>query len=450
MDGLTHDSSILVIGGGTWGCSIALQLARRGYRDIKVLDASKFPSPIAAGNDLNKIAEEGNPPMDDSDENYTWNRIHQMSMHAWLNDIILKPFYHSTGFIMAACGDEAYKHVLDYAAEEKAELLPLNTADDFQNTMPKGVLTGSFPKWRGYWKKKGAGWVFARGALEAMYAESMRLGVRYVTGGHQGKVDSLIISSSAEDVKTVSGAKTADGAEHKADYTVLAAGAYSDQLLDFKKQLRPTAWTLAHLPMSTKEARLWRDLPVLYGVDRGFFIEPDEDKHEIKICDEHPGYCNFVEVDREVRSVPFARQQIPIGAEHRMRLLLAEVVPHLADRPFSFARICWDADTPDRFFLIDRHPEVSNLMVAVGGSGHGFMTNPAVGVLAVDALEGVMEPRLQKMMKWRPETAVGRDWYATQDRFGADGKIMDLSIVKDWTSIGELDESSKSSVSTTV
>ncbi|KAF2814264.1 nucleotide-binding domain-containing protein [Mytilinidion resinicola] len=443
MDGLTHDSSILIIGGGTWGCSIALQLARRGYRNINVLDASEFPSPIAAGNDINKIAEEANPPSeDDSDENYMWNRIHQMSMHAWLNDDLLKPFYHSTGFIMAACGDDAYKHVLEYAAEEKAELVPLKTADDFQKTMPKGVLTGSFPKWRGYWKKKGAGWLFARGALEAMHTESIRLGAKYVTGGLQGKVDSLIISSSAEDARTIIGAKTADGADHKADYTVLAAGANSDVLLDFKKQLRPTAWTLAHLPMSIKEARIWGDLPVLYGVDRGFFIEPDEEKHELKICDEHPGYCNFVEVDQEVRSVPFARQQIPVDAEHRMRVLLAETVPHLADRPFNFARICWDADTVDRFFLIDRHPEISNLLVAVGGSGHGFMTNPAVGVIAVDALEGVMELRLQKMMKWRPENAVGRDWCATQNRFGADGKIMDLSLVKDWTKIEKPNERS--------
>ena len=54
-----NGKTVLIVGGGTWGCSIALELARRGFTDIKVLDASPFPSPIAAGNDLNKIAEEG-------------------------------------------------------------------------------------------------------------------------------------------------------------------------------------------------------------------------------------------------------------------------------------------------------------------------------------------------------------------------------------------------------
>lgn len=50
-----------------------------------------------------------------------------------------------------------------------------------------------------------------------------------------------------------------------------------------------------------------KDLPVPFNVGRGFFIESDASNHEMKICDEHPGYCNFVRVDGELRSVPFAR-----------------------------------------------------------------------------------------------------------------------------------------------
>ena len=53
------NSNILIIGAGTWGSSIALELARRGHVGITVLDGSPFPSAISAGNDLNKIAEEG-------------------------------------------------------------------------------------------------------------------------------------------------------------------------------------------------------------------------------------------------------------------------------------------------------------------------------------------------------------------------------------------------------
>jgi len=53
---LTLDSTILIVGGGgTLGSSTALHLARKGYRNIRVLDVYPIPSAQSAGNDLNKI-----------------------------------------------------------------------------------------------------------------------------------------------------------------------------------------------------------------------------------------------------------------------------------------------------------------------------------------------------------------------------------------------------------
>lgn len=56
---LTVHSTILIIGGGTWGCSTALHLVRRGYKNVTVLEANSIPSAISAGNDINKIIEQG-------------------------------------------------------------------------------------------------------------------------------------------------------------------------------------------------------------------------------------------------------------------------------------------------------------------------------------------------------------------------------------------------------
>ncbi|KAF3005040.1 hypothetical protein E8E13_009211 [Curvularia kusanoi] len=429
------DWEILIIGAGTWGCSIALELARRGHASIKVLDGSSFPSSISAGNDLNKIAEESNEPsQDDPDQEFFWNRVHQISMNKWKHDPLFAPFYYSTGFIDAAVSDDAYQRCVEYAEGEDAALVPLNTKEDFQKTMPDGVLQGSFPGWRGFWKQGGAGWVFASGALRAMHAEAVKLGVQFVTGDSQGRVERLLYN---DESKVVLGALTADGISHLAKHTILSAGANSDQLFDFEGQLRPTAWTLAHIPLSQEEAALYKNLPVLYGVDRGFFIEPDAEKHEMKLCDEHPGYINPVIEGGKFRSVPFARHQIPAESEARMRLFLRETMPQLAEREFSFARMCWDADTVDRRFLIDKHPNIENLIVAVGGSGNGFMTCPAIGILVADILDnsGDIEARVKKMLRWRPETAVDRDWWNSQGRYGADGKVMDLRDVTEWTKI---------------
>jgi sarcosine oxidase / L-pipecolate oxidase len=60
--GPNYNASILIIGAGTWGCSTALHLARRGYTNITVLDPYELPSPISAGNDINKIVEQGHSP----------------------------------------------------------------------------------------------------------------------------------------------------------------------------------------------------------------------------------------------------------------------------------------------------------------------------------------------------------------------------------------------------
>jgi sarcosine oxidase/L-pipecolate oxidase len=355
-------------------------------------------------------------------------------MHRWHTDPLFFPFYHETGFIMAAATPAGYQSCLEYRDSEDGLLTALE-GEEFKTSMPKGVLTGSFKGWKGFWKKTGAGWVEASRALEAMYNEARKLGVTFICGDRIGRVSQLRY---AED--TVCGALTIDGEQHTADTVILAAGANSPNILDFKHQLLPKAWTLAHIPLSASEAQTFKDLPVLYACDRGFFIEPQHNSStpEIKICDEHPGYIN----PADNTSVPFAKLQIPLEAEERMRLMLRETMPHLSTRAFSFARICWDADTPDRMFLIDRHPKYTNLIVAVGGSGNGFMCATAIGPIVADIVEkkdgeeGVVGERVRKIMRWRPELAVGRDMWDTQGRHGGDEKVMDLREVEGWTNIG--------------
>jgi sarcosine oxidase/L-pipecolate oxidase len=360
--------------------------------------------------------------------------IETLATNVWKNDPIYQPEYHETGFIYAAVGNEAYQKVVD-TCEGHGEYTPLKTAQDFQDTMPSGVLTGDLPGWKGFLRSKRAGWVAARRTMIALWDAAQRMGVEFVSGA-DGNVTHLLFNDAGTDVI---GVVTANGVEHRADHIILATGANSDGLLDFKKQLRPTAWTLAHIPLTEGESHLYRNMPVLYGVDRGFFIEPNTGEHELKVCDEHPGYLNFVP-DKlrggEKRSIPFAKNQIPIASEQRIRNLLKETLPQLADRPFSFARICWDADTVDRLFLIGHHPKYKSLTLAVGGSGHGFMCSPAVGILVADLLAGSIDARLAKTLGWREEQAVDRQWWDTQGRFGVETRVMDFQEVKEWTNIG--------------
>ncbi|PYH87651.1 fructosyl amine:oxygen oxidoreductase [Aspergillus ellipticus CBS 707.79] len=433
-DVTTLQSTILIIGASTWGASTALHLARRGYTNVTVLDAYHQPSAISAGNDVNKIVSFTDPPADDDPE-FVNKTFFAALTKGFQHDPVFKPHFHNVGNIMSAFSPGGLEHI-GRRDRRGADIVELKDPEDFREAFPSGILSGPLPGWEGYWRKTGAGWVHARNALVSAITEAQRLGVTFIGGDSEGKVVRLLLSSDGS--QDVIGAETADGKRHLASKVILAAGASADRFLDFKKQLRPTAWTLAHIRMSPEEAKAYRNLPVLFNADQGFFIEPDEEKHELKICDEHPGYCNWIyDSDGERRSVPFARHQIPVESAERIRGLLSATMPQLADRPFSFARICWCADTVDRNFLIDYHPDHPSLLLAVGASGRGFAHIPSIGGFIADRLEGRMDERIATAVRWRPEQAVNRNWDDTQNRFGGPYEVMDFQKVKEWTNIQE-------------
>jgi sarcosine oxidase len=53
--------------------------------------------------------------------------------------------------------------------------------------------------------------------------------------------------------------------------------------------------------------------------------------------------------------------------------------PALKDAPIVASEVCQYENTSNGDFLIDRHPELANVWLVGGGSGHGFKHGPAVG-----------------------------------------------------------------------
>ena len=92
--------------------------------------------------------------------------------------------------------------------------------------------------------------------------------------------------------------------------------------------------------------------------------------------------------------VAFARKGIPCTPDTIDRVVHAqeisaltarvkELLPALAGRCLR-AATCMYSNTPDRHFVIARHPQYAHVTVACGFSGHGFKFVPVVGEIIAD------------------------------------------------------------------
>lgn len=62
-----------------------------------------------------------------------------------------------------------------------------------------------------------------------------------------------------------------------------------------------------------------------------------------------------------------------------VRAYIKDHLPALHQAPIVETRVCQYENTSNGDFLIDQHPELENVWIVGGGSGHGFKHGPAVG-----------------------------------------------------------------------
>lgn len=433
MARLTPDQCVLVVGAGTFGLSSALELLRRGHKNVTILDPYPIPSPLAAGNDQNKIFQTA----------VTYDDFHTKlsfeSLKKWRTDEVYSPAFHETGIIYGASNPDSYHEIMeDYNWLKEKGFKDLHLLNDSANflallncNLQLQEKEGRFAFWKGYYQKNCAGWMFASLALKRAAEECIKLGANFITD----TAAELLFDS---ETQRCLGVRTYSGIDILADRTIIAAGANSVKLMDFEGQLLAKCWTLGHIKLSQKEANSLQNTPVIIDIDRGFMFEPDS-SGSIKFCNEFPGYINMEKFQyksgEKIISLPVYKDAIPEEAEVQMRDLLQDVYPELADRKLDVAKICWCTDTVDRYFLIDEHPQHKGLIFATGDSGKGFKYMPIVGeyvsCVVLDGKDALPKDK-QNAWKWRPEQAVDRNIFDPQKRNGGSNVIKDLKDIAKW------------------
>ena len=376
-------TEFLIIGAGIFGIATAVELRKRGY-SVTVLNPDQIPHPLAATTDISKIVrmEYG------SDVEYMDMTIESMELWREWNDLFNEKIYHEIGFLLLS--SESMDH--ESQKFEKAS---------FENLIKKGFqperlstekMAVQFPafnnkKYKDGFFNKIAGYAESGRAVELLVKYAKEFGVKIMEGQTAEKI--IIKKNKAE------GVKTKEGELFNAENIIVCAGNFTPYLIpEIKPFFKITGHPVFHLKPKNPELFTPPNFAVFTAdvSNTGWYGFPFHPKEKVvKIALHSEGLDLHPERDERI---------VYKSDEEHLRNFLKASIPALADAPIVYTRRCCYTDTLDGHFWIDRHPEINNLMVGSGGSGHGFKMGPIIGQMMADVAEGKSH-KWSNRYKWR-------------------------------------------------
>ena len=370
---------VAVIGAGVFGAWTAHHLRRAGHR-VTLVDMSGPANDRASSGGESRMTRAAYG----KDEIYT--RMARDSLPQWhaLSDVAGLPILHRCGVLFFFDSDEPYIH--DSLTTHRKlglpteQLGPAEMARRFPMIDFAGVDSGLL--------EPGFGALMARRAVQTLVKRFVADGGRYVTGKAQ-------MPTATERLTEV---RLASGETVHADAFVFAAGPWLPKLFPslLGQRIVATRQEVFFFAPPQGDRRFlpgampgWAD----FNGGKVFYGFPDLEGRGVKFANDDHG----VEVDPDTQS------RVPTEAA------LAEIVafrdrrfPLLRGAPLTEARVCQYENSSNGDFLIDRHPDMANVVLVGGGSGHGFKHGPEVGRAAaalVASGAAQSEPRLSVATK---------------------------------------------------
>ena len=369
----------LIIGGGIFGITAAVELNRRGH-EVHLFDQGPLPHPDAASTDITKMirADYG------ADTFYTDLMLRAFEGWEKWNRDWPRPLYHKTGFLLLT-------H--DPFAEGSLEMESLRVLQ--QNGIPVERLKSAqlhkrYPQWKseryadGYFNPRG-GWAESGEVVGQLVKIAQKEGVHF----HEGEGFQYFL----ENGDAVKGIFSTNNNVYAADYTILAAGAWTPVFLpELQDKMRSTGHPVYML--RPKDPRPYEG-EVFPGwssdISRtGWYGFPATADGIVKVANHGAG----------INIGPREKREVPEALFPKFQDFLYNHLPGLMDAPITRTRLCLYCDTWDGDFYITHHPERQGLVIATGGSGHGFKFAPVLGELIADVTEGKDNPFAHRF-RWR-------------------------------------------------
>ena len=380
----TKTYDVIVVGAGVFGAWTALHLVRRG-QSVLLVDAYGTANARASSGGESRIIRMGYG----ADKLYTRWAINSLTQWKELFASALaleaSPLFYETGVLwLASEGDKQLGATKEVLTRCKVPFESLNRnaiAEKYPQFALHGIDTGIL--------ETGSGVLMARRSVVAVVEQAASHGVEYRQAHVASPTFEHAGSSRLEAVATSGGEKIAAG------QFIFACGSWLGKV--FPEILGPRIFPSRQevfffgVP-SGDESFGAKALPTWLIQRDEVYGMPDLESRGFKIALDHHGE----RVDPDTQS-----RVVSAESSERVRAYAGERFPALRDAPIVETRVCQYENTSNGDFLLDRHPQLSNVWFAGGGSGHGFKHGPAFGeYVARQLLEGgPAEPRFSLASK---------------------------------------------------
>ncbi|MCL6682965.1 FAD-dependent oxidoreductase [Sphingomonas alba] len=369
---------VAVVGAGVFGAWTAEYLRRAGHQ-VTLLDASGPAHPKASSGGESRMTRAA------YGKDAIYSRMARDSLAEWksLGERLSLTIFQPLGVLFfTTTPDDFFAQSLSASRDlglPIVEMDPKQLQARFPMIDFRGVELGLY--------EPHFGALMARRAVQALVAEFV------AQGGEYQQLEVRVPSSQG----ALASIRLSDGSQLEADAFVIAAGPWlgkmfpellggrivptRQEIFYFAPPAGETCFASPHLPGWAE----FSDGDFHYGF-------PALENGGVKFAH----HCDGAIVDPDTQRREHTKAALDEIIAYRDRRF-----PLLRDAPLIAAEVCQYENSSNGDFLIDFHPNMPNVLIVGGGSGHGFKHGPEVGRYAAELLSGQaqVEPRFSLASK---------------------------------------------------
>lgn len=355
---------VIIVGAGSMGMAAGYYLARQGVRTL-LLDSYDPPHTMGSHHGDTRIIRHAYG----EGKQYVPLALRAQQLWQELEAVSGTKLFEQTGVLSAGPLKDSFLQEIRESAETYSLPLEVLRASEVNERWP-GI---SLPDHYYACLETSSGVLYSEKCISAYREQAIAAGATLLTHtpvtAIQPDGDGVIVHT---EVHT-----------YRAGKLLLSAGAWNPALLaslDLSLPLSPTRKTVAWFGSEEDLYSADKFPAFIFNLadETSYYGFPSIDQAGVKIGRHDGG----VEIDPDRLERTFGTF---LSDEGDVRSFLETYMPQAAGA-LRQGRVCIYTMTPDEHFIIDRHPEYSQIVIAAGFSGHGFKFASAVGEAASELL----------------------------------------------------------------